>query len=239
MAMDVRLRRLPCPAHRLHPVRRARVDEVAGDASATRRARVPTMRDAFATIFSPTLPAADDGDVGAVPHLDHRTLGGIDLRAHGHDATGGPELARAPQTPRARRRTAGWCSPSARSSAASRRRSSPNVSAGGKRWPSTSPSWGSASSSRSGTCSTCGDGALTVLLVHLPARVGRRQLRAVHAVAAGAVPDRLPRERDRLHQLGRPLRRRGDGVSRGLRAFDRTAASASPWPSPRWRSSSG
>ena len=33
--------------------------------------------------------APDDGDVGAVPDVDHRTVGGIDLRAHGDVTTGG------------------------------------------------------------------------------------------------------------------------------------------------------
>ena len=78
------------------------------------------------------LRAPDDGDVGAVPDVDHRTVGGIDLRAHGDVTARGQELARPPPTPRGRRRTAGWCSPSARSSDASPRRSSPNASAGGK-----------------------------------------------------------------------------------------------------------
>ena len=49
------------------------------------RAR-PAMRDAIATIFSPRYVRADNGHVGAVPHLDHRTLGRVDLRADGHDA---------------------------------------------------------------------------------------------------------------------------------------------------------
>ena len=72
--------------------------------------------------------------------------------------------------------------------------------------------------------------AQVVLSVHLPARAGRRQLRAVHAVAAGAVPDRLSRERGRFHQLGWPLRRRGDGVSRGLGHPVVRQPGRFPWP---------
>ena len=42
--------------------------------------------------------------------------------------------------------------------------------------------------------------------------IGGANFAHVHAVAARAVLDRLPRQRDRLRQLGRPVRRRGDGV---------------------------
>ncbi len=45
----------------------------------------------------------------------------------------------------------------------------------------------------------------------------RRELRVVHAVAARAVLDQLPRQRDCLRQLGGALRRGRDGVSRRLR----------------------
>jgi MFS family permease len=45
----------------------------------------------------------------------------------------------------------------------------------------------------------------------------RCELRALHALAAGAVQHRMPRQRDCVRQLHRPLRRRRDGVPRRRR----------------------
>ena len=72
------------------------------------------------------------------------------------------------------------------------------------------------------------DGADAVLRPDLLPRHRRREFRDVHAVAARAVHDRLPGQRDRLRQLGRPLRRRGDGVPGRRRRSGTTAAWACP-----------
>src|SRR5215831_6872760 len=60
-------------------------------------------------------------------------------------------------------------------------------------------------------------GADAVLRPDLLSRPWRSELRALHTLAARAVLDQLPRERDCVRQLDRPVRRRGDGVSRGWR----------------------
>ena len=87
------------------------------------------------------LRAPDDGHVGAVPDIDHRTLGGIDLRANGHVTVGGQG-----RRERRRRRAASvvrWNGARNRHDHRMRRGTVPRRTSrpAESPWPSTSCSW--------------------------------------------------------------------------------------------------
>ena len=131
-----------------------RVDEVAGDVRRRQGARAPEDARRVCQAVLADVPAPDDGDVGAVPRRRSSDCGRDRSTCPRRRHSSRSEPVRRAAEPRDWRRTAGWCSRSARSSDALPRRSSPNASAAGRRWRCTSSSWRSASSSRSGTCST-------------------------------------------------------------------------------------
>ena len=87
LALDVHLRRPAGADDRLHPLRRSRVDEVAGE---VRRggAQASDHGAGVRSVVHAQVQARHLRDVGVVPRLDRHAVGGVHLRAGGGNAAG-------------------------------------------------------------------------------------------------------------------------------------------------------
>ena len=103
-----------------------------------------------------------------------------------------------------------------------------SASVGDRRWRCTSSLMFVGIAFGFGTVFYMQNALMPFFVLDLRPRPRRRELRALHALDARAMHDRVPRQRDRLHQLGRPLRRRRDGVPRRRAGSSATASLGVP-----------
>ena len=196
-----------------------------GEASRQR----PTMAQAFGALFTPQVQARHLRDVGLVPRVDHHAVGGIDLRASGgnadwrraagNTAADAARIASYPVIVLAIGTIIGCVLVPFVAESLGRRLSMAHLSDDHGRQRRDRVRLRVLQPRQS---------AAAILRLRLLHGAWRRELRQLHDLAAGAVHDRLPRQRDRVHQLGRPIRRRRDDVRSSRRASGRTAASGVP-----------